>query len=64
VLLNFISNAVKFTEKGEIGIKVVLEKETETWVDVQFEVVDTGCGMDESSLHSVLNSKYNFYFFS
>jgi len=45
VLLNLLGNAVKFTEKGEVGVRVALESETPRQVTVRFEVVDTGIGI-------------------
>jgi len=45
VLLNLTSNAIKFTEKGEIVIYVSLEEETGTHVKVRFTVKDTGIGI-------------------
>ena len=45
VLLNLLGNAVKFTENGEVGIRVALESETPRHAKVRFEVVDTGIGI-------------------
>jgi len=45
VLLNLLGNAVKFTERGEVGIRVLLESETPSTVTVRFEVVDSGIGI-------------------
>ncbi|MBP2675798.1 MAG: histidine kinase, partial [Deltaproteobacteria bacterium] len=45
VLLNLLGNAVKFTERGEVGARVLLETETADAVTVRFEVVDTGIGI-------------------
>ena len=48
ILLNFISNAVKFTEKGEIEIQVqCLEREADRCT-VKFSVRDTGVGIPEA----------------
>ena len=45
ILLNFASNAVKFTEHGSIVVRGNLVSETEQQVLVRFEVSDTGIGM-------------------
>ncbi|RAV17842.1 MHYT domain-containing protein [Paenibacillus contaminans] len=46
VLLNLANNAVKFTERGEIVIRVGLLSRSETSATLQFSVEDTGIGFD------------------
>jgi len=45
ILLNLISNAVKFTERGEVLISAELEKIEEAQATICFSVKDTGIGM-------------------
>lgn len=45
VLLNFVGNAIKFTEHGEVVVKVSLEGESEGEAFLRFEVQDTGIGI-------------------
>ncbi len=47
VLINLLDNAVKFTERGEVGLQVSLESEDGKWL---FRVWDTGIGMDEQTV--------------
>ena len=45
VLMNFVGNAVKFTEQGEIAIAIKRLKEDDDRVRLRFSVTDTGIGM-------------------
>jgi PAS domain S-box-containing protein len=45
ILNNLLSNSGKFTEKGEIGVKVKLGKKEGKRVTLLFEVTDTGIGI-------------------
>ncbi|MGA9033103.1 MAG: ATP-binding protein [Sulfuricaulis sp.] len=45
VLINLVGNAIKFTEHGEIEIRVKLLKEVPATVNIRFEVIDTGIGI-------------------
>ena len=44
-LLNYLSNAVKFTEHGKITVRLSRAEETATDLLVRFEVTDTGIGI-------------------
>jgi two-component system sensor histidine kinase/response regulator len=56
ILLNLLSNASKFTEKGQITLRVsVLERASE-WVDLQFEVADSGIGMSEAQMANLFQA--------
>ncbi|MCU1598491.1 MAG: hybrid sensor histidine kinase/response regulator, partial [Glaciihabitans sp.] len=48
ILLNLASNAVKFTEAGEVAIRVDVVKADRDLSQVRFEVRDTGIGVDEA----------------
>ncbi|MBL8450150.1 MAG: bacteriohemerythrin [Dechloromonas sp.] len=45
ILINFISNAVKFTTQGSVALRVKLERQLGTQVTVKFEIEDTGVGI-------------------
>ncbi|MBW2353409.1 MAG: response regulator [Deltaproteobacteria bacterium] len=56
VLVNLASNAIKFTEKGNIDIRVEAVWEGEDRTFLRFEVVDTGIGIPEDRLNSIFES--------
>ncbi|MFV0423786.1 response regulator [Oleidesulfovibrio sp.] len=47
VLLNLTNNAVKFTEHGEVAVRIALEEEFDDSVFIRFAVSDTGIGLTE-----------------
>ena len=47
ILANFASNAVKFTESGEVAISVKIVAQDEGRVTLRLEVVDTGIGIPD-----------------
>ncbi|EGV16553.1 response regulator [Thiocapsa marina] len=50
ILMNLMGNAVKFTDCGEVVVRVGLDRQTaEGWV-VRFEVSDTGIGIDPQTV--------------
>ena len=55
VLLNLLGNALKFTEKGEVGVRVTLESETQRRATVRFEVVDTGIGISAEAQRRIFD---------
>jgi PAS domain S-box-containing protein len=46
VFVNLVSNAVKFTEYGEVVVSVSSVSESASHVELRFEVRDTGIGID------------------
>jgi len=47
VLINLTNNAVKFTEQGEVTIRIALVERSDEGVVLRFEVTDTGIGLSE-----------------
>jgi signal transduction histidine kinase len=45
VLLNLVNNAIKFTEQGQVHVKVSIAEESDLWLQLLFEVEDTGIGL-------------------
>ncbi|MBF0398863.1 MAG: response regulator, partial [Desulfobacterales bacterium] len=50
ILINLVTNAIKFTEKGSIEVNVKVESETENKLTLRFSVKDTGIGIPKDRL--------------
>ncbi|MDY0215597.1 MAG: ATP-binding protein [Bacteroidales bacterium] len=53
IILNLVSNAVKFTQEGKITVKVRLLREDEDIADIEFSISDTGIGIEDDKLKCV-----------
>ncbi len=49
VLLNLAGNAVKFSERGRVIIRALVEREEDTYVRLHFEVEDSGPGIAQEA---------------
>ena len=47
ILTNFVGNAIKFTESGEVTLQAFLERDSPSDVAIRFEVTDSGIGISE-----------------
>ncbi|MBF0100492.1 MAG: response regulator [Desulfobacterales bacterium] len=56
ILINLAGNAVKFTEKGAIKIRISLDEDSDTHAVIRFEISDTGIGIPENRLDDIFNS--------
>jgi len=53
VLINLAGNAVKFTDKGEVLVRVEREKESNEQITLRFTVKDTGIGMTQKEIDNL-----------
>lgn len=51
ILLNFLSNAVKFTENGSITLQLQITERKENEISLRFSVIDTGIGISSEAQH-------------
>ncbi len=56
IILNLVSNAVKFTSKGKITVSVRLLSEDEEKATIEFAVTDTGIGIPESKIEKIFEN--------
>jgi len=55
VLINIVSNSVKFTDAGEITIECTLASKVKNIHQIKIRIADTGIGMEESFLDHIFD---------
>jgi CheY-like chemotaxis protein len=55
-LLNYLTNAIKFTESGQITLRAKMLQQTADEVLLRFEVEDTGIGIEPAALGRLFNA--------
>ncbi|MCO6162826.1 ATP-binding protein [Flavobacterium sp. NRK F7] len=55
VLINIIGNAVKFTEKGKVELRISQLKKEDQLIYLEFAVTDTGIGIPEKKLQTIFD---------
>ncbi|MEI7613699.1 MAG: PAS domain S-box protein [Betaproteobacteria bacterium] len=55
-LLNYASNAVKFTDQGQITLRAIVLEEDDQALVLRFEVEDTGIGIPADKLHELFHA--------
>jgi two-component system sensor histidine kinase BarA len=50
ILINLVGNAIKFTNRGSVAVRVMLEEEKEENSTLRISIADTGIGMDREQL--------------
>ncbi len=56
ILLNLTANAIKFTSKGEVYVKVKIDTIEEHGLSVKFSVSDTGIGISQEGIKRLFQS--------
>ncbi len=59
VLLNLTNNAIKFTQQGEVILKVDCINDYENLLTLQFSVIDTGIGMTQDQAENLFKPIYS-----
>ena len=56
IILNLVSNAVKFTGTGSITVSAKLLSETDTSATIKFSVIDTGIGIKKDKIEKIFEN--------
>ncbi|HVA99007.1 MAG TPA: ATP-binding protein, partial [Bacteroidia bacterium] len=56
IILNLVSNAVKFTMKGKITVNVRLLNEDEETATLEFAITDTGIGIPQNKIETIFEN--------
>lgn len=56
VLINLIGNAIKFTERGQVGLDIAVERRSDRDVTLSFAVHDTGIGMTSEQVDRLFDA--------
>ncbi len=56
IILNLVSNAVKFTNSGKITVSVKLAAETDVDIAIKFSVTDTGIGISDTKTEKIFEN--------
>jgi len=56
ILTNLIGNAIKFTDKGEVYLKISLKSQTPETAFIRIEIKDTGIGIPDDRLNKIFSS--------
>ncbi len=56
IILNLVSNAVKFTTKGKITVSVNLQSEDDEKATIEFAVTDTGIGIAKNKIDKIFEN--------
>ena len=60
ILTNLINNAIKYTEKGSVTVRIFQEERTEQHIMLCIEVEDTGIGIEEKNYDKVFGKFEQF----
>ena len=58
VVLNLVGNAIKFTERGEVVLRLTPQHAAEGFAGVVFEIRDTGIGISEDAIDALFQPFY------
>lgn len=55
ILINIVGNAIKFTEKGKVELRISNQKTESNTIFIEFSIIDTGIGINQEKLQSIFD---------
>ncbi len=56
ILINLVGNAVKFTQTGEIVVRISRRSESQGWSELQFTITDSGIGIPKDKQDTIFEA--------
>lgn len=56
IIINLLNNAIKYTDSGEVTLKIYPDNMTKESIDLHIEVIDTGRGIKEENLENLFDA--------
>jgi two-component system, chemotaxis family, CheB/CheR fusion protein len=56
IILNLVSNSVKFTEQGQISLSVTIISQNKDTIKLEFSIIDTGIGIPDNKIETIFNN--------
>ena len=56
VLINLVGNSIKFTDDGEVTVRVICEAQSDDQVTAKIEVSDTGIGIEDDAVCRIFDA--------
>jgi PAS domain S-box-containing protein len=56
ILINLVGNAIKFTQTGEIVVRISRRSESQGWSELQFTITDSGIGIPKEKQATVFEA--------
>jgi PAS domain S-box-containing protein len=56
IVMNLLGNAIKFTDAGEVVLRVAVSNHNDSLMELKFDVSDTGIGIPENRQHAIFEA--------
>ncbi|MBF0104643.1 MAG: response regulator [Deltaproteobacteria bacterium] len=56
IIINLVNNAIKFTKKGDVRLRISLDSEDKEYAHLRFDVTDTGIGISQEKQQTLFQA--------